>query len=123
MTHWHHRLVARIGLRLAGLALIVGLWPQGAALRALVRQSAAITPAQILLAAACVVSASAGAMLFIWGADLWKPVRVAPRWHGHAMEKKDASKSEKKSSRTADDACSSPAGRPGSQHCLTLERT
>ncbi|KAA9013287.1 hypothetical protein [Sphingobium limneticum] len=86
MICWHHRLVARIGLRLIGLALIASLRPQGAALRALVQQSAAITPGQILLAAACVVSASAGAMLFFWGPNLWQPVVIARQWHSHAAE-------------------------------------
>ena len=83
MVNWHPRPAAQIGLRLLGLALIASLAPQGAELRAHVRQSSAITPTQLLLAAACFLSASLGVALSLLGPDLWKPIGVASRWHGH----------------------------------------
>lgn len=122
MTHWHNRPVAGIGLRLAGLALIASLWPQGSVLRTLVTRSDAVTPTHMLLAASCFACASLGAMLLFWGTDLWKPVSVARRWHSYAIEEGGDGMGHKKSPRTADDACSSPEGRPGSQHRMTLER-
>jgi hypothetical protein len=79
MVDWHPRPAAQIGLRLLGLALIASLAPQGAGLRALIRQSSMITPAQLLLAAVCFVSASQGVALLLMGPDLWKPIAVASR--------------------------------------------
>ncbi|BBF67931.1 MULTISPECIES: hypothetical protein [Sphingomonadaceae] len=86
MVDWHPRPAAQIGLRLLGLALIASLALQGAALRALIRQSDLVTPVQLLLAATCFASASLGAALLLLGPDLWKPVAISPRWHGHAAD-------------------------------------
>ncbi|KQN04426.1 hypothetical protein ASE85_05125 [Sphingobium sp. Leaf26] len=86
MPRYHHRPVARIALRLIGIALLASLEPQGKALRMMIRQSDRITPAQGLLAAICFACASLGAMLLFWGPALWQPVSVARRWQDHAVE-------------------------------------
>lgn len=87
MSDWRPRPAAQIGLRLLGLALIASLRPQSAWLHLLVRQSGAVTPVQLLLAASCFVSATAGAALLLLGPDLWKPVRVAARWQRQADDR------------------------------------
>ncbi|QGP79114.1 hypothetical protein [Sphingobium sp. CAP-1] len=86
MASWHPSLTARIGVRLIGIALLLGLRPESVRLHRLVEQSTTITPAQALLAATCFISASLGAMLLVCGPNLWKPVSVARRWHGHAVD-------------------------------------
>ncbi|CCW16647.1 hypothetical protein EBBID32_9850 [Sphingobium indicum BiD32] len=80
MSHWHPHPAARIGLRLLGLGLIASLGPQGRLLHLLVDRSAGVTLAQFAVAATAFLSASLGMALLLLGPDLWKPVRVAPRW-------------------------------------------
>ena len=80
MAHYRPRPAAQIGLRLVGLALIASLAVQGAMLRELVHHSAAVTPGQLLSAAACFCSASLGSALLLLGPGLWKPVTIARRW-------------------------------------------
>lgn len=80
MSHWHPRPAARIGLRLLGLGLIASLGPQGRLLHQLVDRSVGVTLAQFTVAASAFLSASLGMTLLLLGPNLWKPVRVAPRW-------------------------------------------
>jgi hypothetical protein len=80
MAHWHPRPAAHVGLRLLGLGLITSLGPQARWLHQLIDRSANVTLAQLLLAAACFLTASLGMALLLLGPDLWKPVRLAPRW-------------------------------------------
>jgi hypothetical protein len=80
MSHWHPHPAARIGLRLLGLGLIASLGSQGRLLHHLIDRSAGVTLAQFALAVAAFLSASLGMTLLLLGPDLWKPVRVAPRW-------------------------------------------
>lgn len=122
MSHWHPRPTAQIGLRLLGLGLILCLEPLGHWLRLLMQQSGDVTPMQCVLGATCFISASMGAMLVTLGPDLWKPVQIGRRWHVHGTGEPERCSMREEWPRTADDACSSPANRPGSQHCLTLER-
>lgn len=122
MSDWHPRPAAQIGLRLLGLGLIVCLEPLGRSLRPLVQPSGDVTPAQCLLAATCFISASLGAMLVMLGPDLWKPVSIAGRWQVHGTDEPKKRGVREEWPRTADDACSSPPNRPGSQHRIPLER-
>ncbi|NWK98959.1 hypothetical protein DM806_25495 [Sphingobium lactosutens] len=82
MAYWHERLSARIGLRLAGLALLASVWPEDALLRTLVSANPAgeASPSQVLLAALLFMTASAGMALAVMGAGLWAPVTVSDRW-------------------------------------------
>jgi hypothetical protein len=80
MADDHPHPTAQIALRLAGLALIASLALQGAMLRTLVQHSAAVTPGQLLCAAACFCSASFGSALLLLGPGLWTPVTIARRW-------------------------------------------
>jgi hypothetical protein len=82
MTHWHEKNLAKIGLRLAGLALLVSGCAGGALLRTLVHQNLKqdASAIELLLAALTFASASAGAALTFVGAGLWKPVRLSARW-------------------------------------------
>lgn len=80
MEQWQPGAAAQIGLRLIGLGLLAGLAPESRWLHAAVAQSAAISPAQALLAMLCFLTASAGAALLMMGPELWRPVAVAPRW-------------------------------------------
>lgn len=80
MEQWQAGAAAQIGLRIVGLGLLAGLVPESRWLHAAVARSAAITPAQALLAMLCFLTASAGAALLTMGPELWRPVAVAPRW-------------------------------------------
>lgn len=80
MSDWHPHPAARIGLPLLGLGLIASLGSQGRLLHHLVDRSAGITLAQFAVAVTAFLSASLGMTLLLLGPDLWKPVRVAPRW-------------------------------------------
>ena len=82
MIKWYERATAKIGLRLAGLALLALAWLFEKDLAALVRAAApdATTPAEVLLAMLLFLGASAGAALVIYGPGLWKKVQVAERW-------------------------------------------
>ncbi|WP_420145429.1 hypothetical protein [Sphingobium sp.] len=82
MAQWHERRVARIGLRAAGLALLVSAWMDGIWLQHVVAASlpGEASPAQILIAALMFASASVGFMLAVVGAGLWAPVAVSDRW-------------------------------------------
>lgn len=82
MSDWHEHLVARIGLRLAGLILLISTWPEGGLLRRLVMENPAadMTMPEFALAALLFLSASAGAALTMMGARLWQPVELSARW-------------------------------------------
>lgn len=82
MTHWHEKTCAKIGLRLAGLALLLSAGAEGTLLNSLVHQNAGQETDAIafLLAALMCASASAGAALAWLGAGLWKPVALSARW-------------------------------------------
>jgi hypothetical protein len=80
MDLWHRRPLVRVMSRLAGLALLLALWPTAASLRGLVRDQPGVTPAQLLLAAAGFLCAATGLALLVIGADLWRSVTVAARW-------------------------------------------
>lgn len=83
MTHWYQHWSAQLGLRVAGLALLVTCWPEGRVLDRLVADPIAAHGAgALLLAALLFVSASLGAALAIVGPGLWKPVRLSARWDG-----------------------------------------
>lgn len=79
---WYEKLRARIGLRLAGLALLLTDWRGWGLLCRLVRAhpAAEATVGQCLLAALLFLGASVGAALLVMGADLWKPVTISARW-------------------------------------------
>lgn len=82
MIRWYERWPARIGLRLAGLALLACAWAEGSVLHDLVDAGTRSDPtaAQLLVAALLFVSASLGAALAVVGAGLWKPVALSDRW-------------------------------------------
>jgi hypothetical protein len=79
MDLWHRRPLVRIASRLAGLVLLLALWPMAASLRGLVRTQPTVTPAQLALAATAFLCAATGLALLLIGADLWKPVAVTAR--------------------------------------------
>ncbi|WP_188062757.1 hypothetical protein [Sphingobium sp. KCTC 72723] len=82
MTHWHEKTFAKIGLRLAGLALLLSAGAEATLLNSLVHQNAGqdADPTAFLLAALLCASASAGAALACLGAGLWEPVALSARW-------------------------------------------
>ena len=82
MIKWHERAMAKVGLRIAGLALLALAWLFEKDLAALVRAAApdATTPTEFLLAMLLFLGASAGAALVIYGPGLWRKVQVAERW-------------------------------------------
>jgi len=82
MAQWYEKLGAKIGLRVAGLGLLVSAWLECDWLRRLVMENPAadMTGAEFLLGALMFLSASAGAMLLIMGGGLWRPVKVSDRW-------------------------------------------
>ncbi|MEA3387806.1 hypothetical protein [Sphingobium sp. CCH11-B1] len=71
-----------VGLRLAGLALLLCVRPMGSHLAASVHRTAAVTTGQFLLAGACFLCASVGIALLVAGAALLKTVPVTARWAG-----------------------------------------
>lgn len=82
MTYWYRGWRAQIGLRVAGLALIALAGASAGLLRHLVidHPRAAVTLAQMLLAAIATMAGSLGAALAVVGPGLWKPVFVSERW-------------------------------------------
>ena len=82
MTKWHESLAAKLGLRVAGAALLMLGW--SAALR--LHQMVLVTPAReanaimMLLAAIVFLCGSAGSALLFVGPGLWEPVDVSERW-------------------------------------------
>lgn len=82
MKQWHETIVAKIGLRIAGLVLLVSAWMAGGWLRALVAGQSGrdATAPQLLLAALVFLSASAGMALAVMGPALWEMVTVPDRW-------------------------------------------
>jgi hypothetical protein len=78
LTPWYRHWTAQVGLRVAGLALLLSGWPDIAALR----NDAALPTScfDLALAALLFASVSAGAALTLFGPDLWKPARVSARW-------------------------------------------
>lgn len=79
---WYEKFGPRIGLRAAGLGLLISAWFECDWLRRLVMETpvADMTGAEFLLGALMFFSASAGAALAVVGGGLWKPVRVSDRW-------------------------------------------
>ncbi|WP_176590812.1 hypothetical protein [Sphingobium sp. EM0848] len=82
MTQWYEKLGAQIGLRVAGLGLLVSAGFECIWLRKIVMANPAadMTGGEFLLAALMFISASAGAALTILGGGLWKPVQLSARW-------------------------------------------
>jgi hypothetical protein len=82
MIQWHEQLVARVGLRIAGITLLVSTWFEGASLHDMIATNSNVdaSAAQILLAGLMFASASTGLLLTLVGAGLWKPVGVSDRW-------------------------------------------
>lgn len=82
MKKWHETLAANLGLRVAGVALLLLGW--SAALR--LHQMALVTPAReansvmMLLAAIVFLCGSAGSALIFVGPGLWETVEVSERW-------------------------------------------
>ena len=85
MKQWHESLVANIGLRTGGVALIAGGWSVAVRLHYI----ALATPARdhyssmlllLLLAAIAFLSGSAGSALLCFGPGLWESVEVSERW-------------------------------------------
>lgn len=87
MVPRHRTLFADIGLRIAGLALLLGARIQAAHLHRLIEATGpvapdGVTPGLFLLSAACFVSVALGMAPLLLGAGLWRPVTVAQRWQG-----------------------------------------
>lgn len=84
MTQWYKKPGAQIGLRVAGLGLIISAWFECGVLRRLVMETPAadMTGAEFLLGALMFLSASMGTALAIVGGGLWKPVQLSARWTG-----------------------------------------
>ncbi|MBJ7501262.1 MAG: hypothetical protein JHC57_16015 [Sphingopyxis sp.] len=82
MTKWHETLVANIGLRTGGAALLGGGWFVAVRLHhmALVIPARDATGLMILLAAIVFFCGSAGGALLIVGPGLWEAVEVSERW-------------------------------------------
>ncbi|WP_327754296.1 hypothetical protein VVT58_17610 (plasmid) [Sphingobium sp. SJ10-10] len=82
---WYEHLAAKIGLRIAGLILLISAWPEGGLLRKLVMENptADMNATELLLAALLFLSASGGAALTAMGSRLWEPVKLSARWSGH----------------------------------------
>ncbi|MCE7798054.1 hypothetical protein LWE61_16010 [Sphingobium sufflavum] len=82
MSRWHEKPAAKIGLRIAGLAMLGSAWMESGLLHRLVMANRAVdaTLPQLLLAALLFVSISGGLALALVGAGLWKTVRVSDRW-------------------------------------------
>jgi hypothetical protein len=82
MAHWYDQLWARIGLRLAGLLLLISAWSEGRVLRhhVLFHPDHDMTVAEFLLGALLFCSASMGMALITAGGRLWKPVPLSSRW-------------------------------------------
>ncbi|MHA6769867.1 hypothetical protein [Sphingobium ummariense] len=79
---WYRTWKARIGLRLAGLTLLLATAADGRLLHHLVSLNATsgITPLELLLAALAFLSASAGMAMLLMGGRLWQPVPLSNRW-------------------------------------------
>jgi hypothetical protein len=69
-----------LGLRAAGAALLVMLWPVGAYLTAIVHTATETTPAAFIIGCLCVVSGSSGMALLIAGSRLFARVTISRRW-------------------------------------------
>lgn len=82
MSHWHEKLIAKVGLRMVGVALLAFAWTLGRLLQHLVMENAGseASAPQMLLAGLIFISASAAMALTIVGAGLWKTVKVSERW-------------------------------------------
>jgi F0F1-type ATP synthase membrane subunit c/vacuolar-type H+-ATPase subunit K len=82
MSKWHEKSVAKVGLRIAGMALLASAWAETNALRDLVKATATreATAPEMLLAGFIFISVSAGMALLIIGGGLWKPVPLSARW-------------------------------------------
>lgn len=82
MREWHEKVSAKVGLRLAGIALLASAWAECTLLRNLIleRSSSGATPLQMLIAAIIFVSASFGSALLVVSSGLWKQVRISDRW-------------------------------------------
>lgn len=82
MTRWYEKMGAQIGLRVAGIGLLVSAWFECGLLRRLIMEIPAtdMTGAEFLLGALTFFSASTGAALAIVGSGLWKPVQLSDRW-------------------------------------------
>lgn len=79
---WYEKLRARIGLRLAGLALLLPDWRGWGLLCHMIRAhpAAEATVGQCLFAALLFLGTSVGSVLFVMGGNLWKPVTISARW-------------------------------------------
>ena len=84
MSQWHEHVAVRISLRITGMMLLASAWAEGGWLKRLVLAHPLrdATPAQMLLGAVLFASTSAGMMLAVLGAGLWKQVSVSERWAG-----------------------------------------
>lgn len=82
MVPWYERIAARLGLRVAGLVLLLSAWPEARALSHHVRAPAlhGMTAIEFALGVLLFCSATMGAALLTVGARLWKPVRLSSRW-------------------------------------------
>jgi len=82
MTRWYEHGAAKIGVRLAGLVLLISTWPEEGLLHRLVlgTPGTEMNAAEIALAALLFLSGCAGAALTIMGPRLWQPVKLSARW-------------------------------------------
>lgn len=84
---WHRTWKARIGLRLAGLTLLIATAADGRLLHHLasMKKAGGATPLELLLAALCFMGASAGVALLLMGGRLWQPAVLSSRWTSYGL--------------------------------------
>ncbi len=82
MKKWHETLVANVGLRAGGLALLAASWSVAIRLHQLALATSArdATSFMMLLAAIVFICGSAGSALLFVGPGLWETVEVSERW-------------------------------------------
>ncbi len=82
MMKWHENLVASLGLRAGGMALLGSGWSAAVRLHhiALVTPVRDMTSVMMLLAAIVFICGSAGSALLVVGPGLWETTEVSERW-------------------------------------------
>ena len=92
MTRWYEHWAAKVGLRLAGVILLISTWPEEGLLHRLVlgTPGAEMSFVEFALAAFLFLSGSIGAALTVMGPRLWRPVTLSARWSSHGRDQKHA---------------------------------
>lgn len=82
MKQWHESLAANLGLRAAGIGLLVTGWSIGVRLHQIALGVSARDPSSLmmLLAAIVFICGSAGSALLFVGPGLWETIEVSGRW-------------------------------------------